>query len=61
VLLNDHIEKMVERYREAGQTIGNRYDHSQALDGLGAGAPVETVVLRGGGRMTLTIPAGGGE
>ena len=44
-----------------GQTIGNRYDHSHALDGVEAGTPVEMAVMRDGWRMAVTIPAGGGE
>ena len=44
-----------------GQTIGNRYDDSHGRDGLEAGTPVETAVMRDGWRMTVPIPHGGGE
>jgi hypothetical protein len=45
----------------AGQTIGNIYDYSHALDGLKAGAPVKVVVLRGSKRITLTLTPGARE
>ncbi len=45
----------------AGQTIGNIYDYSHALDGLKVDTPVEMVVLRDGRRVTLTITPGGRE
>jgi len=45
----------------AGQTIGNIYDYSHALDGLKVGAPVNVVVLRDGQRVTLTITPGSRE
>ena len=39
----------------AGQTIGNIYDYSHALDSLKVDTPVEVVVLRDGRRVTLTL------
>jgi Tol biopolymer transport system component len=45
----------------AGQTIGNIYDYSHALDGLKVGEPIEVVVLRDGKRVTLTLTPGGRE
>ncbi|MDH3230968.1 MAG: M28 family peptidase [Alphaproteobacteria bacterium] len=45
----------------AGQTIGNIYDYSHALDGLKVDAPVQVVVLRDGRRVTLTLTPGARE
>ncbi len=45
----------------AGQTIGNIYDYSHALDGLKVGTPVEVVVLRDSQRIKLTITPGSRE
>jgi Tol biopolymer transport system component len=45
----------------AGQTIGNIYDYSHALDGLKVGTPVNVVILRDGQRITLTITPGSRE
>jgi len=45
----------------AGQTIGNIYDYSHALDGLKVDTPVEMVVLRDGQRVTLTLTPGARE
>jgi hypothetical protein len=45
----------------AGQTIGNIYDYSHALDGLKVGAPVDVIVLRDSQRIKLTITPGSRE
>ena len=45
----------------AGQTIGNIYDYSHALDSLKVDTPVEVVVLRDGRRLTLTLTPGARE
>jgi Tol biopolymer transport system component len=45
----------------AGQTIGNIYDYSHALDGLKVDKPVEVVVRRDGRRVTLTLTPGARE
>jgi hypothetical protein len=45
----------------AGQTIGNIYDYSHALDGLNVGAPVDVIVLRDSQRIKLTITPGSRE
>ncbi len=45
----------------AGQTIGNIYDYSHALDGLKVDTPIEVVVRRDGRRVTLTLTPGARE
>ena len=41
--------------RLAGRDIGDIYDYTYAIDFLEIGAPAEIVVLRDGGRLTLTV------
>jgi Tol biopolymer transport system component len=45
----------------AGQTIGNIYDYSHALDGLKVDTPIEVVVQREGRRVTLKLTPGARE